>query len=118
MLIRNVESVDELKNTWTTQITYRNVWNDDRLTYDDHNGTIRYLTLTDTDKLWFPDTFFKNEKESYFHAMPSPNTLVRIHPNGDVMYSTRLTLTLHCTMNLVAFPADEQACGITLASCK
>ena len=117
MLIRAVEKLDDQKNAWTAQVTYRNSWTDDRLVYDDHNGTIRYLTLTETERLWFPDTFFKNEKESYFHAMPSPNTLVRIYPNGRIMYSTRLTLTLQCPMILTAFPADKQVCGITLASC-
>lgn len=116
MLIRAVEKLDDQKNAWTAQVTYRSSWTDDRLVYDDHNGTIRYLTLTETERLWFPDTFFKNEKESYFHAMPSPNTLVRIYPNGRIMYSTRLTLTLQCPMILTAFPADKQVCGITLAS--
>lgn len=39
---------------YSVQITFREQWRDDRLTYDDMDGKIRYLTLTDPDKIWKP----------------------------------------------------------------
>ncbi|KAA0187763.1 hypothetical protein HAZT_HAZT000495 [Hyalella azteca] len=50
---------------------------------------IKYLTLTETDKIWMPDLFFKNEKTGHFHEILLPNTYIRIFPNGDVLYSIR-----------------------------
>ena len=50
---------------------------------------IKYLTLTDVRKIWQPDSFFRNEKIGRFHDILTPNLYVRIHPNGDVLYSIR-----------------------------
>ena len=52
-------------------------------------GRFRYLTLTDTDKVWMPDTFFRNEKQGHFHSILVNNVYVRVFPNGDVLYSIR-----------------------------
>ena len=53
-------------------------------------GQIKYLTMTDPDKVWMPDTFFQNEKTGHFHNIIVPNVYVRIYPNGKVLYSIRL----------------------------
>ena len=55
---------------------------------------IKYLTMTDAKKVWMPDTFFRNEKEGRFHNILVPNVYIRIFPNGDVLYSIRLVLSL------------------------
>ncbi|KAK8781553.1 hypothetical protein V5799_017107, partial [Amblyomma americanum] len=68
-------------------MTFREQWRDERLQYDDLGGQVRYLTLTEPDKLWKPDLFFSNEKEGHFHNIIMPNVLLRIHPNGDVLFS-------------------------------
>ena len=77
-----------------------------------------HLMLTDPDKIWKPDLFFKNEKSGHFHEITQPNILLRIYPNGDVFYSIRMSLTLSCPMNLKYYPLDKQICGIQMASCK
>ena len=43
-------------------------------------GKIRYLTLTDPDKIWKPDLFFSNEKDGHFHNIIMPNVHLRIYP--------------------------------------
>jgi len=48
-----------------------------------------YLSLTDTNEIWKPDLFFANEKTSHRHELMSPNSYVRISPDGSVLYSTR-----------------------------
>lgn len=45
---------------YATQITFREQWRDDRLVFDDLNGQIRFLTLTDPNRIWKPDLFFSN----------------------------------------------------------
>ncbi|VDN39829.1 unnamed protein product [Gongylonema pulchrum] len=40
-------------------------------------------------KLWKPDTFFPNEKKSFFHIATTHNSFLRIDPNGNVLTSQR-----------------------------
>ncbi|KAK3864844.1 hypothetical protein Pcinc_029506 [Petrolisthes cinctipes] len=77
---------------------------------------IKYLTLTETDKIWMPDLFFKNEKTGHFHNIILPNTYIRIFPNGNVLYSIRISLTLSCPMDLKLYPLDTQICELRMAS--
>ena len=101
---------------YAIQITFREQWRDDRLVYDDMDGRIRFLVLTEIDKIWKPDLFFANEKEGHFHNIIMPNILLRIYPNGDVLLSIRISLVLFCPMNLQYFPLDLQTCTIKMAS--
>ncbi len=56
-------------------------------------GQLKYLTLTDPDKVWMPDTFFRNEKVGHFHSILVNNVYVRVFPNGDVLFSIRSGLS-------------------------
>ena len=76
------------------QITFRQKWNDPRLRFDDNEGRMKYLTLTDPKKVWMPDTFFRNEKDAKFHDIIQPNLYVRVFPNGDVLYSIRVNTNI------------------------
>jgi hypothetical protein len=107
-----------LLQEYSIQITFREEWNDDRLQYDDMNGRIRFLVLTDPDKIWKPDLFFKNEKKGHLHNIIMPNVLLRIFPNGNVLYSIRISLVLFCPMDLKYYPLDQQTCFIQMASCE
>ena len=44
---------------YSVQITFREDWNDPRLVYDDFEGKLKYLTMTEADRVWMPDTFFQ-----------------------------------------------------------
>ncbi|KAK8748668.1 hypothetical protein OTU49_015930, partial [Cherax quadricarinatus] len=101
---------------YSVQMTFREHWNDDRLNYSSEGGRIKYLTLTETDKIWMPDLFFKNEKTGHFHDIILPNTYIRIFPDGDVLYSIRISLTLSCPMDLKLYPLDTQLCELLMAS--
>jgi anionic glutamate receptor len=99
-------------------MTFREEWNDERLRYNDLSGEIAYLTLTDPDRIWKPDLFFRNEKDGHFHKIIVPNVLLRIHPDGHVLYSIRISLVLACPMDLKYYPLDQQTCSISMASCE
>ena len=74
--------------------------------------------MTDATKVWMPDTFFRNEKIGRFHNILQANLYVRVFPNGDVLYSIRVSLTCACSMHLGLFPMDQQTCNLDVASCK
>ena len=52
-------------------------------------GKLKYLTLTDHNKIWMPDLFFSNERDGHFHEIIVPNVYVRISPSGTVLFSIR-----------------------------
>eukprot|EP00091_Calanus_sinicus_P007351 TRINITY_DN18362_c0_g1_i1.p1 TRINITY_DN18362_c0_g1~~TRINITY_DN18362_c0_g1_i1.p1 ORF type:complete len:160 (-),score=32.24 TRINITY_DN18362_c0_g1_i1:57-476(-) len=72
--------------------------------------------MTDVRKVWMPDTFFRNEKIGRFHNILTPNLYVRVFPNGDILYSIRVSLIVTCSMHLALFPFDEQTCYLYVAS--
>ena len=90
LFVRSFEKIDDVKMEFSVQITFRQQWYDNRLEFDDMGGKIKYLTMTDSTKVWMPDTFFRNEKTGKFHNIIQPNLYVRIFPNGDVLYSIRV----------------------------
>jgi len=116
LFVRSFEKIDDVKMEFSVQITFRQQWNDNRLSFNNIGGKIKYLTLTERNKVWMPDTFFRNEKDAKFHDIIQPNLYVRVFPNGDVLYSIRVSLTLACPMDLKLFPLDTQTCHLTIAS--
>ncbi|XP_076059352.1 glutamate-gated chloride channel-like isoform X3 [Oratosquilla oratoria] len=116
IMIRSINKIDDYHMEYSVQVTFREQWNDDRLNFNDSDGKIKYLTLTETDKIWMPDLFFKNEKTGHFHDIILPNLYFRIFPNGDVLYSIRISLTLSCPMDLRLYPLDTQVCQLLMAS--
>ncbi|KAK2704828.1 glutamate-gated chloride channel-like isoform X3 [Artemia franciscana] len=118
LLFRSIATISDVKMEYSVQLTFREEWLDERLKYDTKNlnGKIRYLTLVDSSKVWMPDLFFSNEKEGHFHNIIMPNLYVRIFPDGGVLYSIRLSLTLACPMNLKLYPLDRQKCMLSMVS--
>nr|XP_040570870.1 LOW QUALITY PROTEIN: glutamate-gated chloride channel-like [Lepeophtheirus salmonis] len=115
--LRTISRIDDVKMEYSVQVTFREQWNDERLRYyDDTHGHLKYLTLTDPTKVWMPDTFFRNEKEARKHEIIVPNVYVRIFPNGEILYSIRISLTLACPMDLRLYPLDKQVCVLQIAS--
>lgn len=119
MHLRSIDELDDIKRQFTCQLTFRQQWKDDRLKFDDMNGQIKYINIREgLSKIWTPDTFFRNEKQSHFHNMLNPNVLIRLHSDGSVFYSTRISATFSCPINLKNYPLDTQVCTIAVTSCK
>jgi len=65
----------------------RQAWNDPRLAFkssDSAEGSS--IRVYAWDKMWVPDTFFRNELYSFVHEQTVPNKLVFLKSNGDVWY--------------------------------
>lgn len=74
---------------YSVQLTFREQWMDERLKFNDYHGRLKYLTLTEANRVWMPDLFFSNEKEGHTHNIIMPNVYIRIFPYGSVLYSIR-----------------------------
>ncbi|KAL8562199.1 hypothetical protein ACOMHN_005184 [Nucella lapillus] len=117
IFIVSFDSISESTMDYSITIFLRQTWNDSRLTYTPLPG-IHFLEL-DTrimQKVWVPDLYFTNEKHAAFHDVTVPNKLMHISPEGQVLYSARISMKLSCDMNLVKFPFDSQICHITMES--
>ncbi|XP_029052725.1 glycine receptor alpha 1 isoform X5 [Osmia lignaria lignaria] len=116
IFVRSISKIDDVTMEYSVQLTFREQWLDERLRFVDTTGRLKYLTLTDASRVWMPDLFFSNEKEGHFHNIIMPNVYIRIFPNGSVLYSIRISLTLSCPMNLKLYPLDRQTCSLRMAS--
>ncbi|XP_039283160.1 glutamate-gated chloride channel isoform X2 [Nilaparvata lugens] len=116
LFVRSIATISDIKMEYSVQLTFREQWLDERLKFNDFGGKIKYLTLTEANRVWMPDLFFSNEKEGHFHNIIMPNVYIRIFPYGSVLYSIRISLTLSCPMNLKLYPLDRQVCSLRMAS--
>ncbi|TSW75994.1 Gamma-aminobutyric acid receptor subunit beta-3 [Bagarius yarrelli] len=61
-----------------------------------YSGIPLNLTLDNrvADQLWVPDTYFLNDKKSFVHGVTVKNRMIRLHPDGTVLYGLR-SASLH-----------------------
>lgn len=119
--VSSISAVSEVDMDFTLDIYLRQTWYDPRLAFgklDTGFERIKSLTvgIEYLDKLWKPDTFFPNEKKSFFHTSTTHNSFLRIDPEGKVYISQRLTVTATCPMQLRLFPMDSQMCKLEIES--
>lgn len=98
-----------------------------QLRYRDHRLAYNLLSPKRTfllgeealrDKIWVPHIIIKNERNSALMGLDGKDVFVSISPEGDVLYSYRMTSTFYCWMNLQKFPFDVQICELIWVSCK
>ncbi|OCT86389.1 gamma-aminobutyric acid receptor subunit alpha-6 isoform X1 [Xenopus laevis] len=107
--------VSDVDMEYTMDIFFRQTWIDERLKFDGPTEILRLNNLM-VNKIWTPDTFFRNGKKSISHNMTTPNKLFRIMQNGTVLYTMRLTIKAECPMRLMNFPMDGHACPLKFGS--
>uniref|UniRef100_A0A8C5H7A8 Gamma-aminobutyric acid receptor subunit alpha-4-like n=1 Tax=Gouania willdenowi TaxID=441366 RepID=A0A8C5H7A8_GOUWI len=100
---------------FTMDMFFRQMWVDERLKFEGPTEILR-LNNRMVDKIWTPDTFFRNSRRSISHNMTTPNKLFRIMQNGTVLYTMRLTIGAECPMSLMDFPMDGHACPLRFGS--
>lgn len=120
MKILAVFSVDVRNMDYYVDALLRQRWTDPRLAWDKipkyANYTIPIVSPKLKEQLWLPDLFFRNGKDGYLHKMTLPNYLLRVYPDGGVLYSQKITMRFACQMDLQLFPMDEQICDINIGS--
>ncbi|XP_032690491.1 gamma-aminobutyric acid receptor subunit beta isoform X9 [Odontomachus brunneus] len=117
MYVLSISSVSEVLMDFTLDFYFRQFWKDPRLAFKQRTGVETLSVGSEFIKnIWVPDTFFVNEKQSYFHIATTSNEFIRIHHSGSITRSIRLTITASCPMNLQYFPMDRQLCQIEIES--
>ncbi|XP_074492857.1 gamma-aminobutyric acid receptor subunit beta-3 isoform X2 [Sebastes fasciatus] len=113
--VASIDMVSEVNMDYTLTMYFQQYWRDKRLAY---TGIPLNLTLDNrvADQLWVPDTYFLNDKKSFVHGVTVKNRMIRLHPDGTVLYGLRITTTAACMMDLRRYPLDEQNCTLEIES--
>lgn len=75
---------------FTLDFYFRQFWTDPRLAFKQRTGVETLSVGSEFIKnIWVPDTFFVNEKQSYFHIATTSNEFIRIHHSGSITRSIR-----------------------------
>ncbi|XP_073998033.1 gamma-aminobutyric acid type A receptor subunit Grd isoform X2 [Rhodnius prolixus] len=114
-MVRSMGPISEVDMTYSMDCYFRQSWVDRRLAYSGHKDTLA-LSISMLGRIWKPDTYFYNGKQSYLHTITSPNKFVRLYQDGRVLYSSRLTIKAGCPMSLENFPMDTQRCPLKFGS--
>lgn len=72
---------------YTATIFLRQRWTDERLVFEGNKSLSLDGRLVEL--LWVPDTFIVDSKKSFLHDITVENRLIRIFPNGTVLYALR-----------------------------
>ncbi|PAV67683.1 hypothetical protein WR25_04210 isoform C [Diploscapter pachys] len=119
IMIRMLSKIDVVNMEYNLQITFREEWYDPRLAYENLGYSVapKFLTVPHVkENLWIPDTFFPTEKAAHRHLIDTDNMFIRIHPDGKILYSSRISITNACLMKLKYYPFDVQYCDFDLIS--
>lgn len=61
-------------------------------------------------KIWVPDVFFVHSKRSFIHDTTTDNIMLRVYPDGHVLYSLRwedtqiwISLDVKCSAIVIAW---------------
>nr|QQY02572.1 glycine receptor subunit alpha-2 [Cryptocotyle lingua] len=115
-----VTSINVVQMEYTVDLYLRQRWVDTRLAWNTHSHLKHHqdsvLLTAQLHRLWIPDLFFRNGKRGFTHDMSVPNFLVRVSPDGSVLYSQKITMILSCSMFLKNYPMDHQECHMNLGS--
>ncbi|CAB3370465.1 gamma-aminobutyric acid receptor alpha-like isoform X2 [Cloeon dipterum] len=115
MVVRSMGPISEVDMTYSMDCYFRQTWVDRRLAFKGSKETLA-LSISMLKRIWKPDTYFYNGKQSYLHTITTPNKFVRLYQDGRVLYSSRLTIKAGCPMNLENFPMDTQRCPLKFGS--
>lgn len=84
------------------------------------NHTNREYVLINDPKvrehIWLPDLYFANARTAFFHDVTVPNFNLFISQDGTIAYSSRVTLTVACNLQLSRYPMDQQNCQVRILS--
>lgn len=77
--------------------------------------TVPYMTIiydTCDAKILYPQVTVSQSIQ-----VTQPNFLVWIESDGSILYDTRISLVVLCTLNLEKWPLDSQRCNLRILSC-
>ncbi|XP_050419704.1 glycine receptor subunit alpha-3-like [Adelges cooleyi] len=116
LYIRSFGSISPVTMDYEVDLYLRQKWQDARLKHPDITESLDLNDPNLVKAIWKPEVYFPNAKHAEFQFVTVPNVLIRIKPDGDILYMLRLKLTFSCMMDLSKFPLDNQICTMEVAS--
>lgn len=110
IFLRSISKISDLDMEYSVQITFREKWKDERLQYDDQDATIKFLTLTEPEKIWKPDLFFSElsiEKIEQRNFRPSVRHVEHVY----IVYCTSFSITSRDTLTLTHNCISLKSCS-------
>ncbi|KAL0994019.1 hypothetical protein UPYG_G00116820 [Umbra pygmaea] len=114
--VESIDSISEVNMDFTMTLYLRHYWQDDRLAFPSSSNRSRTFDARLVKKIWVPDVFFVHSKRSFIHDTTMENIMLRVYPDGNILYSVRITVTALCAMDFSSFPLDTQNCSLELES--
>ncbi|XP_040574378.1 glycine receptor subunit alpha-3 [Lepeophtheirus salmonis] len=116
LFVASLSSINTENMDYVTDTYLRQKWSDSRLSHPDIKSPLDLADPNLVKAIWKPEVFFPNAKEANFQFVTVPNVLIRIHPNGEILYILRLRLKFSCMMELSRYPLDTQICAMQISS--
>jgi len=116
--VLDISDIDETNQDFTVSLYLRHEWKDPRLEFTEIEAGTDKLALNQEfiKKIWIPDSFIVNERESRAHNLIMDNQFVRILTDGMVLISTKLSIKASCNLQLGWFPFDRHTCPLLIES--
>uniref|UniRef100_A0A8C7A4A9 GABA(C) receptor n=1 Tax=Neovison vison TaxID=452646 RepID=A0A8C7A4A9_NEOVI len=114
--VESLDSISEVDMDFTMTLYLRHYWKDERLAFPSTSNKSMTFDGRLVKKIWVPDVFFVHSKRSFIHDTTTDNIMLRVFPDGHVLYSMRITVTAMCNMDFSHFPLDSQTCSLELES--
>ncbi|XP_030836040.1 gamma-aminobutyric acid receptor subunit alpha-2 [Strongylocentrotus purpuratus] len=116
IFVLSIGPVIEINMEFQVDMFFRQRWNDPRLKFNVTTFDELRLNTVMLETIWYPDTYFYNGKEAIKHSVTTPNRMFRISPEGNILYTSRLTVVAACMMDLRKYPMDTQVCPLSFGS--
>lgn len=91
----------------------RHYWKDERLSFPSTNNKSMTFDGRLVKKIWVPDVFFVHSKRSFIHDTTTDNIMLRVFPDGHVLYSMRYQSS-PAALSIPWHFAASAALGLTL----
>ncbi|XP_062407311.1 gamma-aminobutyric acid receptor subunit rho-1-like [Sardina pilchardus] len=114
--VESLDKISEVDMDFTMTLYLRHYWKDERLSFPSNKNQSMTFDSRLVKKIWVPDMFFVHSKKSFTHDTTTDNVMLRVYPDGKVLYSLRVTVTALCSMDLSRFPLDTQTCSLEIES--
>ncbi|KAB1284144.1 Gamma-aminobutyric acid receptor subunit rho-3, partial [Camelus dromedarius] len=114
--VESIDSISEVNMDFTMTFYLRHYWKDERLSFPSKTNKSMTFDHRLIKRIWVPDIFFVHSKRSFIHDTTMENIMLRVHPDGNVLFSARITVSAMCFMDFSRFPLDAQNCSLELES--
>ncbi|XP_004773060.1 gamma-aminobutyric acid receptor subunit rho-3 [Mustela putorius furo] len=114
--VESIDSISEVNMDFTMTFYLRHYWKDERLSFPSTTNKSMTFDHRLIKKIWVPDIFFVHSKRSFIHDTTVENIMLRVYPDGNVLFSLRVTVSAMCLMDFSRFPLDTQSCSLELES--